>query len=221
MHKIAFLTTIFPMNDNFLISFFDSLKCQTFKFFDIVVVNDNYSNFCDIKKNYSILNIHEIKYSSTPAKNREFGINWCIKNSYDIIIFGDSDDYFAPNRIEKSLSFLNSYDIVVNDVSLFDEKGIIVENYFSHRLDNKHIINYEFIENKNLLGFTNTAVNTKILYEISFPEDITAVDWYFYKNLLKNNNAIFITETKTYYRQYNNNLVGLNNDGKFLFWWEK
>ena len=123
--KIAFLTTIFPMEKSYLIDFFDSLLKQTFKKVDIIVVNDGFSNFDDISKQYSSeLNIIELKYLNTPAKNREYGINYCIEKGYDVLVFGDSDDCFKENRIEKSLELLEDKQILVNDLTLLNENGI-------------------------------------------------------------------------------------------------
>ncbi len=116
MKNVAFLTTIFPMEERFLIDFFDSLCRQTHDKFDVVVVNDGYDNFYDVKMKYQNLSIVELPYSDTPAKNREYGINYCIDNKYDILIFGDSDDYFSDNRIAKSINLLSNHDIVVNDI---------------------------------------------------------------------------------------------------------
>ena len=48
--KIAFLTTVFPMKTEYLYDFFDSLQKQTYKKFNIIVVNDGYENFEEIKK---------------------------------------------------------------------------------------------------------------------------------------------------------------------------
>ena len=96
IQKIAFLTTIFPMKREYIYDFFNSLEQQTYKAFDIIVVNDGFENFEEIKKEYETLNIIELKYSNTPARNREHGINYCINNRYDIIIFGDSDDFLVP-----------------------------------------------------------------------------------------------------------------------------
>ena len=218
--RVAFLTIIFPMKNSFLFDFFDSLSNQTYKNFDIIVINDGYENFEKIKLNYQ-LNIIEVKYSSTIAKNREFGINWCKKNGYDIIVFGDSDDYFANNRVEVSLKLLQKYNVVVNDVTLFNENRIIIEKYFSKRLSNYFKFSFNFIKDKNVCGFTNSAVNLAIMDEIKFDKHLKIVDWYFYKNLLKKTKAIFTNDTVTYYRQHNSNLLGLKDYKKFKFWHEK
>ena len=222
MNKIAFLTTIFPMKEQFLIDFFESLVLQTDKGFDVVVVNDGYANFNEIKLKYSMLNIVELKHCDTPAKNREYGINYCIECRYEKLIFGDSDDYFSENRVEASIELLSVHEIVVNDVSLFNDTGIYEEKYMSHRLRDKTKVRLDFIKDKNIFGLSNTALRTSILNKVHFDKDLVAVDWYFYTNLLKQKyNAIFTNGAITYYRQHNDNTVGLKviNDNYYL-WFE-
>ena len=221
--KIAFLTTIFPMKKQFLIDFFNSLNNQTYDNFDVVVANDGYSNFNEIKLKYGKLNIVELECSNTPAKNREYGINYCIERKYDILIFGDSDDYFSNNRVELALEALNSNDIVVNDVSLFDNDGTYEDMYISNRLENDSKVNYDYIKNKNIFGLSNTALKINILSKVSFDKDLVAVDWYLYKGLLKNGcKAIFTNKAITYYRQHKDNTVGLQAiKGKYYLWWEQ
>jgi len=221
MSKIAFLTTIFPMKKEFLNDFFTSLENQTVTNFDVILVNDGFENFEEIKENYKNLNIIELPYTDTIAKNREFGINWCKKNGYDLLIFGDSDDCFEKNRVEVSLKLLQEYNVVVNDVTLFNEKGTIVEKYFSNRLSNYFEFDFNFIKDKNICGFSNSAINLGVLDEVKFSEDLKIVDWYFYKYLLKKTKAVFTNDTITYYRQHGSNLLGLKDYKKFKFWHER
>lgn len=222
--KIAFLSTIFPMKEEYLFDFFNSLKNQSYKKFDVIIVNDGYQEFKKIKKIYeSKLNIIELRYSKTPAKNREFGINYCLDNKYDYLIFGDSDDFFASNRIEKVINLLKDYDIVVNDLNLFNEKGVYLEKYISNRINNNTIIKLDYILDKNIFGMTNTAINLKNMEKVSFSNDLVAVDWFLFKSLLsKKLKAIFINNTVSFYRQYLNNTIGLNKkNGKYYLWWEE
>ena len=223
-NKISLLTTIFPMNRQYLYDFFDSLKNQTYKNFDVIVLNDGYKDFKKIKTAYDqTLNIIELKSSNTPAKNREYGINYCIDHKYDVLIFGDSDDYFKNNRVDKSLELLKKVDIVVNDLSLFDENGVYEEKYLSHRLKNLDLVDFEFITNKNIFGLSNTAIKLENISKVTFGNEILAVDWHFFKTLLKQGlKAIFTNETVSFYRQYENNTIGLSaEDNKYYLWWEK
>ena len=222
--KTAFLTTIFEMNKRYLQDFFKSLKNQTYKNFDIIVVNDGDIDFEKIVKLIDLrLNIIELKIDSSPAKNREYGINYCIDKKYDVLIFGDSDDYFKSNRIEKSLHFLKDSDIVINDLSLFDKNGIYEKKYLSHRLNNLEIVNFEFIKDKNIFGLSNTAIRLENIKKVNFNSKTVAVDWYFFKKLLKQGlKAIFINETETFYRQHEHNTTGLRvKNKKYCLWGEK
>ena len=139
------------------------------------------------------------------------------------MIFGDSDDYFKNNRVDKSIELLNKADIVINDLSLFNENGIYEEKYLSHRLENLDMIDVEFIKDKNIFGMSNTAIRLKNISKIEFDDKVVAVDWCFFKNLLKQGlKAIFTNETISYYRQHKNNTVGLKKEGKtYYLWWEK
>ena len=223
LNNVAFLTTIFPMKEQFLIDFFGSLSKQTDENFDVVVVNDGYRGFDKIKERYCELNIIELSCLRTPAKNREFGINFCKDEKYEVLIFGDSDDYFSDNRIELSLKHLQNFDIVVNDLNLFNESGIYEEKYISNRVENNSIVNYSFIKDKNIFGMTNTAINLNILDKVKFDDSLVAVDWLMFKDLLKlGHKAIFTNEIISYYRQYFDNTIGLREmEGRHLLWWEK
>ena len=223
LSNISFLTTIFPMKEKFLLDFFDSLSRQTYDKFDVVVVNDGYDNFSDVKNKYQNLSIIELPYSGTPSKNREYGINYCIDNKYDILIFGDSDDYFSDNRIAKSINLLSNHDIVVNDLTTFDKTGILYDKYISNRVENNLIINYSFIKDKNIFGLTNTAINLNILDKVKFADSLVAVDWFMFQELVKlGHKAIFTNEIISYYRQHFDNIIGLRPvEGKYLLWWEK
>ena len=161
--------------------------------------------------------------ANTPPKNREYGINYCLDQGYDILIFGDSDDYFNNNRVEKSLEILKKADIAVNDLSLFNDNGIYEEKYLSQRLKNLDMIDLNFIKDKNVFGMSNTAIKLKNVSRVRFKKDIIAVDWHFFYMLLKQGlKAIFTNETVSFYRQHKNNTVGLKNeDNKYFLWWEK
>ena len=221
--KIAFFSTIFLENKKYIPDFFNSVVDQTYSLFDVVIVNDGYDEQEQLIEQYSSLNIVILEAGKNPIENREKGINYCIEQGYDILIFGDSDDYFSRNRVEKSIELLSKYSIVVNDLNLFDGSGVYECKYISNRLTNYTEINYDFIENKNIFGLSNTALNINILGLVKFNKETIALDWVLYKNLLKNGNtAIFTNETTTYYRQYDKNLLGLNsNNGDYLLWWEK
>ena len=217
-NKTAFLTTIFPMKKMYLMEFFSSIEKQTVKDFDVIVVNDGYSCFEDIRDQFEGLNIIELKHSDTPAKNREHGINYTKDNGYNILIFGDSDDCFDPNRVQVCEAMLSDFEIVVNDLSLFNENGVYDERYFSNRVENRKSIVIDMIIDKNIFGLSNTAIRLDIINNIDFNSELVAVDWYLFSVLLlKNKSAVFTNEALTYYRQYSDNTVGMKDITKDNF----
>jgi glycosyltransferase involved in cell wall biosynthesis len=208
--KVAFLTTIFPMERKYIFDFFESLSRQTYTYFDVIVVNDGYEGLSEIIKKYQNLRIVEIRCQQSPSKNREFGIRFTQSNGYDIVIFGDSDDFFSENRVEYSVNLLKNYDIVVNDLTLIEDSQVVQEKYISQRINSGSAISSTFIEDKNIFGFTNTSINLNKLGTINFDDELIAVDWYFFTVLLLNNaTAVFTNEVISYYRQHENSLIGL------------
>ena len=209
-HSNAFLTTIYPENEEYLIEFFNSLSEQTFKGFDLIVVNDGCRNIREVTKKFDKMNIILLNYSSTPTKNRQHGINYVVSNNYENIIFGDSDDLFDNNRLRVSVDLLSSYDIVVNDLSTFQSKSIHIKNYISNRVANNTEIDIEFIRDKNIFGLSNTSLKAKLFKEINLDSDMVALDWFiFSRALLQNARAVFTNTTETYYRQHGNNTIGI------------
>lgn len=210
--KIAIFTVVFPKISNYLNDFFLSLTNQTYKNFDLLIINDRLENFKDYKNKYNSLNIIDINLSLSPAKIREYGLKMLHDRGYDIVIFSDADDFYKENRIEEVLKYFDDYDIVVNDLNIVDNKGKIIENnYLSNRLKNNENIFIDHIKEKNFMGLSNTAIKGDIIDSLIFNDDLVAVDWYIFSCLLiKGYKAIFTNKTSTYYRQHKENTIGIN-----------
>lgn len=209
--KTVFLTTIFPASEVYLDDFFSSLQTQTYKDFDVLVINDGIENLIDYETKYVNLNIIEKKVSKEPSKNREIGINWALKLGYKYIVFGDSDDYFSENRIQRTVESLQSNDIVFNELVVFNKKYRI-NNFLMNQIEKLDRIQ-ETIYQGNVFGFSNIAIKSDIIKKkICFDENLIAVDWFFITTLLIQNNyqVKFLADVQTYYRQYNNNTIGLS-----------
>jgi len=218
VNKVAFLTTVYPMKDSYLDDFFGSLSEQSYSEFDLIVVNDGYGSLNKWRQKYLQLRIIELSSSTSPAKNREIGINYVIDQKYEILIFGDSDDYFDENRIALSVDLLNHTNIVVNDVSLVEDGRVLQEKYFSTRIADMTRIDANLVSDKNIFGFTNTAISLKYIENVIFPEEVIAVDWYFYTYLLRCDlDAIFTNQTISYYRQHEQSLIGLGKINEKVF----
>ena len=208
------MTFIYPGSETYLSAFIESLNNQDTNDFDLLIFNDGMNNpefyIGKYKRMYRIIDC-----CKSIVENRLFALFYCKKHNYTSIIFGDSDDFFDRNRVSKINEKLKTIDIVVNDLTVVSKDGLtLIENYFSQRLTNLQIIDYSDIEEKNFLGFSNTAINTNIFDDSFFEvKNVIAVDWYIFSVLLKNGaTALFCNETISYYRQHENNIAGL--DGK-------
>jgi hypothetical protein len=211
----VFITTIFPSVSGFLSTFFESIKKQTYKEFDLLIMNDGYIG--DIEQygleNFSadVINI----CNKTPAEIRAEGINYALEKNYKIIVLGDADDYFSENRIQKSVELLKNYDIVVNDLTIVDAgENNVIEGYLSSRINNKTEIPIEFIYERNIFGLSNTAFRTNFLKKDFrlINDKVIAFDWLLFSGLLlEGGKAIFTDECISYYRVYDGNTIGLSN----------
>jgi glycosyltransferase involved in cell wall biosynthesis len=210
-HDTVLLTTIFPASNQYLDDFFTSLQKQTYRNFDIIVVNDGVKDFNSFKIRYADLNIIEIISEQSPAKNREKGINEILKHNYDYIVFGDSDDYFSENRLENSVKALKVHDIVLNEINLLYENELIV-NFFANNLKQLDKLQENIFES-NIFGFSNMAVRTEIIESpVNFNTSLIAVDWYFITTLFLSRPVTvqFLKDAKTFYRQHKNNKIGMS-----------
>ena len=214
-NEIVVFTTVFPSVLSYLDVLLESLINQTNKDFDLFIANDGVLNLEKNLCQFNDFNTIIFDVNSTISKNRERAIKKIIDLGYKFVIFVDSDDYIENNRIEVSLKKMKKYDIVINDVSLFDKKGVYNDKYFSKRIMNNAEINIDFIEDKNIFGLSNTSTKIELLDGIVFNEKLKAVDWYLFTCILqKGANSVFTNETRTFYRQYENNLSGIDKYDK-------
>lgn len=212
MNKTAFLSVVYPGCEKFLTDFLQSLAAQTANCFDLYLFNDGLVDLCRWTDDWTGEEIHVVDVAGTPAKIRQYAINYLYDRGYDFLIFGDSDDMFSKNRVEESLIGLLDHDVVVNDLDIIDELGSNVKSgYLSARLGDEKNIKPNDILEKNFMGLSNTAINLKKINKVSFPCELIAVDWYFYSCLLMSGaKAAFISKASTLYRQHGENTAGVN-----------
>lgn len=191
---------------------FNSLSSQTYKAWDLIIVNDGYEGLKSFLSNHSQLNVIVIDGKNSIVKNREIAVKYACLKGYKNIIFGDADDYFTSNRIAHTLDLLKTNDVVVNELSSVDTSGqLIVDKIFSSRLNNNQSIKKEFIRDKNVFGLSNTAVKASFLNNIVYDEQVLALDWFIFSQILSNVDikVVFTNEILTYYRQHEMNIAGI------------
>jgi len=205
--SIAVLTVIFPEIKVFFSEFAQSLRNQSDQDFHLIIVNDKccLSDFDLSGFQYSIL-----QHGESIAKNREILIYEAIKQKFDWIIFADADDWFESNRIEVIRGLIPNYDVIANEIVPFNDIHFL-ENKFEKILGKFCSIDLNFIRDKNLFGLSNTAFRTHFLENIDIPVEIIAVDWYLVtKAMQAGARSCFTAETKTYYRQWDKNIIGID-----------
>lgn len=210
--KTAVLSVIYPVDDEFVHDYFKSLVSQDVTNFDIIMLNDGFKGLDKFKEIYSTLRIIEVPSAKNIAKNRSSLIKYALLNGYDVAVFADVDDYFSGNRISKSTAALEQFDIVVNDISTFNGSEVVCSGFLSQRYEKGQNIVFEDILEKNIFGLSNTAIRLKGLdiKDLELPEENIAVDWFLFSVLLhKGRSAVFSNEIMTYYRQHEDNIVGM------------
>lgn len=210
----AVFTVIFPQNIIYFDDFINSINNQSLQKFDLILINDGVDSlFFEQKKSsikcpFKVINVvDDIPY----GKIREFGIHEVIKMGYDNVVFADSDDIMSHNRVELSLKALNDYPIVFNDLTLINSLGTTLkENIWRKRLVNK-TLNKSFLLDKNVVGLGNSAIRTCKLKGIIIPDRIIATDWFIFSKIINDDEAYFLSECTTLYRQHNFNSVGCHD----------
>lgn len=209
-NEIVVLTTLFEQNLVYVNEFFFSLTNQTYKNFDLLVVNDGFCDLDTIIEKHSSLHIIELSGLGNVAKNRELLINKAIELGYVKAVFADFDDYFSFNRIFLLNKLLNDYDLIVNDLAIVSNGVVISEAYLTSAIENNKELYLEDILESNFFGMSNVAVKLSCVEKVSFDNELKAVDWFFFsKILLGGARAIYTDQCITYYRQHQSNLANI------------
>lgn len=212
--KILFCSVVYDkISIKFLEEFVCSLYMQTYKNFDILIVNDNYKGRLNIFEKLGNINIIDLSSCNyNPSQIRNYILEYVIKSDYDILIWGDIDDIFSSNRVEE---ILNTYK---KDVAFY-YNDLVIKNtnkdFFCGKL--KENVSHNDLDDFNFIGLSNSALNINLLRKYDFKincdlDNCIAFDWLLYTLLLKQNfKGIKVNSTKTYYRIHNDNIVGLTN----------
>lgn len=153
MVKYSFIVPVYNV-EKYLEKCLDSLVNQTYKDFEIIVINDgskdNSEKILDFYKNkYSFIRVIKQKNQGlSVARN-----NGVKKAKGEYIIFVDSDDYVDKNMLEVIDSNIETLDILRFQMILEDEHEKIIDVYeekafkkCSGREALKHITKYHYVE---------------------------------------------------------------------------
>lgn len=120
------ISVILPIynGEKYLSSCIDSILDQTFKDFELIIINDGSIDATEkIIKNYENKDSRIKSYYKTNSgivDSLNLGIS---KAQFDLIARIDADDICHPNRLEKQVALLKEYDIVGSNALLIDKQG--------------------------------------------------------------------------------------------------
>jgi len=209
--KTAVLSVVYPDLEPYFPEFLSSLSMQTEKGFILYLINDGLPNVEGFLQVFD--RPAEIKeMAGKPAALRKLGIEWVIEGGADIIIFADADDYFDQNRIEISKRVLKNHHLVFNELMLVG-KSIHkpVPMLGAHFHEGEEVLP-KHLKSANCMGLSNTALKVDKIPQnaLEIPDSIIAFDWALFSMCLHSGcKGVFTENTRTYYRQYENNVASL------------
>jgi len=221
----ALVTFVYPKAEKFFKLFLSNLSQQSDTDFMLYVFSDGctVAQLSPFTKQYSFpVKLIDNKANSI-AQSRLNAFRLLKLEQCKSYVFCDIDDIFDRNRVEVVKSTLANVDIVVNDLTLCDEDGVVIqEKMISSYLREQQNITADMLKEQNLIGFSHLAVNHNIIdyfSSISIDHNISVVDWVIMSRVLQHYNAYFERNTCTRYLFHQDNLALSHSEAmeRFLF----
>lgn len=128
------------------------------------------------------------------------------------VICYDMDDIPDPDGLSRHMKALQTAAISYGDMDLIDQNGRPEgRTFFSGQRVPSQVTDPHDLLRRNFMGFTNTAVKREIIEPVAaaIPDDITAIDWWFYTNLLSKGYGAARTDgTVVAYRTHGQSTLG-------------
>lgn len=211
------VSVIIPVykSEKFLTRCVESVLSQTYKYLEIILVNDGSPDKCGemcelfAKQDYRIKVIHKLNGGLSSARNA--GLDMA---KGDYITFVDSDDCIHVRMIEwmvwqleKSNSDLISSELLRFENKVPKEAQITEVGFFELKRE-------DFLEHLYPDNFGKISVNAcgklyrKFIFSnLRFPEGVIYEDLYLYLQILQMCNVISIADHKLYFYRYNSESI--------------
>lgn len=194
--------------------FRDSIVNQTYK--DFIILEHNYGNekIANREDKFSIF--PNSVFFTHPRGTFVHSMNDLLKEAFenqicDYVFNTNVDDYFAVNRIERQLIFLEQgYDVVASNFHLVRDGNV----YHSHRM-NEQNIGVELARNNNPIGHPVVAYNRKFWENNKYiPEEIPMEDLKLWQRAYKNGAKFKILPDFLLYHRIHNQSVCQNPENR-------
>lgn len=211
MHNLISIAMCSYNGERFIKEQIDSIIAQTYKNFELIIVDDgSKDNTINIIKEYQLKD-HRIKLFQNDnnlgfVKNFEKAISLC---SGDFIALADQDDVWKKNKLEVFLKNINENMLIYSDAILIDqhskETGKQLIRPDGNLVDGK--CNKAFIFYNCVSG--NTLMFRKDLVKdiIPIPKEITFHDIWIAFLASTKGTITFTNEPMTYYRRYSEQIT--------------
>lgn len=211
--SLPFVSVIIPTynRSKYLEVAIKSVVNQTFKNFEVLVVDDGSSNnyakkICNKYKNC----FYFYKKNGGVSSARNFGVK---KAKGDYIAFLDDDDLWIHNKLEIQVNFLNKnkrIDCIHSGAIVIDEKGLETGKIIGASPNKMHKRSgYVFW---NALGTWLVKASSPLIRKSVFNENLffdetleVGEDFDFYQRMFYKHKVYYYKEPFTYYREYNSN----------------
>lgn len=215
MELVSVITPVHNAQD-FLAQTIESVLNQTYKNFEIILVDDASSDLSrDIIERYQKID-SRVK---SVFLNENLGVanarNEGIKNSNGrFIAFLDSDDLWKENKLEKQINFMieNNYEFTYTGYELMDEDG----NMLGKVVHTKNRVDYDELLKHNVIGCLSVVIDRSKIQDIQMKK-IRHEDYSAWLKILKRGFVAYgLNENLASYRTRMNSLSG--NKIKSAMW---
>lgn len=195
----------------FLHAQMDSILRQTYKDFEIVIVDD-----CSTDNTFEILQDYQTKYNNIKIKKSlenkgvtktfECAINLC---SGKYIAFCDQDDVWLPNKIERLMAEIGDNLLIHCDAKLVDENLRVIADSFALKYKDTTKNRFmDYLIGNNVTGCC-VLVSTELLkLSMPIPSGFYIHDHYFALVASYYERIKYLPEQLILYRQHADNVMG-------------
>lgn len=209
--------------DKYIEKCISSLLDQSFQNFEVLIIDDG-STDSSIEIAQRLIG-GDSRFTIYTKENgglssaRNFGIR---KAKYDYLSFLDSDDYFHPHFLHKMYerAIVENADVVISDLLLVDEKGMVLREHRSMHSDS---ISGIIACRENLLATRLISMAQNKLFRKSLFEDIEFMEGVFYEDrattyklFLRSKTVAFVPEFLFYYLQRPGSIMNGISEKKIL-----
>lgn len=199
----------------------DSVLKQTYKTFEIIIIDDQSTD--NTKEVIDSYNLDCIKYIYTekagPGKARNLGV----KNmSGDFVAFLDSDDLWAPDKLESQIKVFKKepgIGVVVSDFKIIDGQGHVVkESAVGQKYSYEGFFLRDFLDGKLPIATDTVMARREVFDKVGFfdEQQIIAEDLDMWIRMAVNFKMGYIHRPLTFVRTHSGNVSGISKMNTWL-----